>query len=53
MKFYLKTKSFILFMNCLYFVSKRNNICGEQGAAKLGEGISKLIIISNLTLNLG
>jgi hypothetical protein len=37
----------------LYFTSKRKNNLGEKGAAKLGEGLSKLINISNLTLDLG
>jgi hypothetical protein len=39
-------------MNCLYFISKSGNNCGDQGAAKLGEGLSKLINISNLSLDL-
>ncbi len=40
-------------MFCHYFISKSFNICEEQGAAKLGEGLTKLINISNLTLDLG
>ncbi len=36
-----------------YFFSNSINKFGEQGAAKLGEGLSKLINISNLTLDLG
>ena len=39
-------------MFCYFIISKSWNICGEQAAAKLGEGLSKLINISNLTLNL-
>ncbi len=39
-------------MNCHYYISKRANSLGEQGAANLGEGLSKLINISNLSLNL-
>jgi hypothetical protein len=34
-----------LFMFCHYFISKRNNNCGDQGTAKIGEGLSKLINI--------
>jgi hypothetical protein len=39
-------------MFCYFIISKSWNVCGEQAAAKLGEGLSKLINISNLTLNL-
>ncbi len=35
-----------------YYISKSANNFGEQGAAKLGEGLSKLINISNLTLEI-
>jgi hypothetical protein len=39
-------------MICHYYILKRDNKLGEQGAAKLGEGLSKLINISILTLDL-
>ncbi len=39
-------------MFCHYFTSESENKCGEEGVSKLGEGLSKLINISNLTLNL-
>ncbi len=39
-------------MFCHYLILKSWNNCGEQGAAKLVEGLSKLINISNLTLDL-
>jgi hypothetical protein len=39
-------------MNCHYFNSNRGNNFGEQGFEKLGEGLSKLINISNLSLDL-
>ena len=42
-----------LIMFCHYFISNSGTNCGEQGALKLGEGLSKLINISNLTLDLG
>jgi hypothetical protein len=51
-KFFLKSKSFILSMNCLYFISNSGNYCGDQGAANLCEGLYKLINISNLNLDL-
>ncbi len=35
-----------------FFISKSHNNCGDQGAEKLGKGLSKLINISKLTLNL-
>jgi hypothetical protein len=35
-----------------YIISKSKNKCGEKEAAKIGEGLSKLSNISNLTLDL-
>ncbi len=39
-------------MFCYYCTSKSLNNFIEEGAAKIGEGLSKLINISNLYLNL-
>ncbi len=39
-------------MLCHQLISKSQNNCGDQGAEKLGESISKLVNISYLFLDL-
>ncbi len=52
MNFYWKTKSFIFILFCHYLISNSGNNYGEQGTGKLAESLSKLINITNLTLDL-